>query len=340
LPENVVKVIDNLPYLNDNLFKQNKPLKIKDELLQETLNFFEKYNFTIKEADSKTTINPQIIGYIHESMANVAEEIYDRNDLGIFYTPRIEVDFMCRRSLVEYLSKQLPDIPKDKFYYLLFGTENERKTVGEWFDKEGLWYKLEEVLDNLSAIDPACGSGAFLIGLLNILTEIYKFIYNYITGLSDFEIKSKIIQHSLYGVDVMPWAIHVTELRLWLQLIAETDFKENKLREHPLLPDLDHLRIGDSLLQEIENPRNEDGFDIVIGNPPYVRQEMISPPNRIKAEVTLEDRREYKEKLIQSVKARFPVVKKIDKRSDYYIYFYFHGLGLLNSKGTFLFYYF
>jgi len=236
--------------------------------------------------------------------------------------------------------KTITRYSKDKFYYLLFGTENERKTVGEWFDKEGLWYKLEEVLDNLSAIDPACGSGAFLIGLLNILTEIYKFIYNYITGLSDFEIKSKIIQHSLYGVDVMPWAIHVTELRLWLQLIAETDFKENKLREHPLLPDLDHLRIGDSLLQEIENPRNEDGFDIVIGNPPYVRQEMISPPNRIKAEVTLEDRREYKEKLIQSVKARFPVVKKIDKRSDYYIYFYFHGLGLLNSKGTFLFYYF
>jgi len=75
----------------------------------------------------------------------------------------------------------------------------------------------------------------------------------------------------------------------------------------------------------------------VIGNPPYVRQEMISPPNELKAEVSLEDRREYKEKIIKSVKNIFPVIEKIDKKSDYYIYFYFHGLGLLNEKGTFCF---
>lgn len=82
---------------------------------------------------------------------------------------------------------------------------------------------------------------------------------------------------------------------------------------------------------------DKNGFDIVIGNPPYVRQEMISPPNKLKAEVSLEDRREYKEKLIKSVQAQFSVIPSIDKRSDYYIYFYFHGLSLLNDKGTFCF---
>ncbi|MFH1585159.1 MAG: Eco57I restriction-modification methylase domain-containing protein, partial [archaeon] len=82
---------------------------------------------------------------------------------------------------------------------------------------------------------------------------------------------------------------------------------------------------------------DKNGFDIVIGNPPYVRQEMISPPNRIKSEVTLEDRREYKEKLINSVNSKFPVIESINGKSDYYIYFYFHGLSLLNEEGTFTF---
>jgi len=64
---------------------------------------------------------------------------------------------------------------------------------------------------------------------------------------------------------------------------------------------------------------------------------MISPPNRIKAEVTSEERREYKEKLINSVMARFPQINKLDRQSDYYVYFYFHGLALLKRGGTFCF---
>src|SRR3989338_6992557 len=82
---------------------------------------------------------------------------------------------------------------------------------------------------------------------------------------------------------------------------------------------------------------DEGGFDIVIGNPPYVRQEKIAPPNKLKEEITLEDRREYKEKLIKSVQNRFPVVFDWDKKSDLYVYFYFHGLSLLNSGGVFCF---
>ncbi|MDD2666722.1 MAG: Eco57I restriction-modification methylase domain-containing protein [Methanocellales archaeon] len=480
LPEDVIKVISNSPYLNGGLFRQNDldelNVKITDSLFQKIFDFFEKYNFTIKEdmpLDSEVAVDPQMIGYVYESLANVAEEIYDRNDLGIFYTPRVEVDFMCRRSIVEYLSKQLPDIQKDKIYHLVFDLPEEKERIEKWFDKEKLWYKLEEVLDNLSAVDPACGSGAFLVGLLNVLVELYRIIFRHIKrDLSDFELKNKIIQYSLYGVDVMPWAIHAAELRLWLQLIVETEFKKEELRKHPLLPNLNlNLRIGDSLVQEmggisfnvrtnnlkphlkkkLDNLKQEkrkyfensltakfktpeevkteeirlfeeiiderieslgtdievyeteikkaksqrtltgeykiddkkvkenearieanekeieklkkvkevlkdpekkpfiwdidfaeifgdkNGFDIVIGNPPYVRQEMISPPNKIKSEVSAEDRREYKEKLIQSVKNQFSVINKIDGRSDYYIYFYFHGLSLLNEKGSFCF---
>ena len=480
LPEDVVKVISNAPYLNGGLFRENGldnlKILITDKIFQEVLEFFESYNFTIKEdmpLESEVAVDPQMIGYVYESLANVAEEIYDRNDLGIFYTPRVEVDFMCRRSLVEYLSKNLSELPKEKFYSLIFDPAEEREKIEDWFTKNEHWRKLEDTLSNLSVVDPACGSGAFLVGMLNVVSDLYRMIYKYIgNSLSDFALKNRVIQYSLYGVDVMPWAIHAAELRLWLQLIVETEFKKEELRQHPLLPNLNlNLRVGDSLVQEIggisfnlrtnnlkdhlnrklddlkqekrkyfensptakfkspeevkeeeihlfeeiinerveslttdiqvfehnikiarsqktlageqvidekkvnenllrintnkeeiEKLRNvknhlndpekkpfvwdidfaeifseKEGFDIVIGNPPYVRQEMISPPNKLKSEVTSEEKKEYKDKLIESVKERFPVLKDVGKRSDYYIYFYFHGLSLLNNNGSFCF---
>ncbi len=488
-PEEVNRVISNSPYLNGGLFKENDLDKLKveitDKLFQNIFDFFEKYNFTIKEdipLDQEVAVDPQMIGYVYESLANVAEEIYDRNDLGIFYTPRVEVDFMCRRVIVEYLSKHLPDIPKDKIYHLVFDSPEEKEKLKKEFGDKKIWYEIERVLDNLSAVDPACGSGAFLVGLLNVLAELYRMVYaNIKNDLTDFELKKRILQYSLYGVDVMPWASHAAELRLWLQLIVEGEFKKEELRKHPLLPNLNlNLRVGDSLIQEIgglsfnlrtnedikphlreqldnlkqekrkyfensptvkfktpeavrseetrlfeeiiderieglkkdteslennmkkqgkqvglfnseinveaevylkekekinatekeiqqfeeeieklkkikellKNPEkkpfvwdidfaeifgDKNGFDIVIGNPPYVRQEKISPPNKLKAEITLKDRKEYKEKLIKSVKNIFPIINKINKKSDYYTYFYFHGLGLLNEKGTFCF---
>ena len=480
LPDEVVRVVSNAPYLNGGLFRENEldnlKIRITDKTFQEILEFFESYNFTIKEdmpLESEVAVDPQMIGYVYESLANVAEEIYDRNDLGIFYTPRVEVDFMCRRSLVEYLSKNLAELPKEKFYHLIFDPAEEREKIEGWFTKNQCWRQLEDVLNNLSVVDPACGSGAFLVGMLNVVSDSYKMIYKHIgNSLSDFALKNRVIQYSLYGVDVMPWAIHAAELRLWLQLIVETEFKKEELRQHPLLPNLNlNLRVGDSLVQEIggisfnlrtnnlkehlkkklealkqekrkyfENSPNvkfkspeevkdeevrlfeeiiderieslttdiqvfehnikmagsqktlageqvtnakkvnenllridtnkdeieklrnvkrhlndpekkpfvwdidfaeifaeKEGFDIVIGNPPYVRQEMISPPNTLKSEVTKEERNKYKEKLINSVKEKFKVIKNIDKRSDYFVYFYFHGLSLLNANGTFSF---
>jgi len=488
-------LLEYAPHLNGGLFREGKldkheslkNLILPDYLFLELIqDFFERYNFTIKEdmpLDQDVAVDPQMIGYVYESLANVADEIYDRNDLGIFYTPSIEVEFMCKRSLVEYIWNNMLDIlPKEKIYHLLFDLPDLDEDLIEYFNSNNIWHRLEEVLDNLSVVDPACGSGAFLVGMLNILSEVYSYIHIQLSrNIPDFDRKYRIIQRNLYGVDVMPWALHAAELRLWLQLIVDSEFKPEKLKKGPLLPNLDmNLRRGDSLIQEIggltfnlrqnvlspelkkkleqlksekqkyfessrtgkfrkseeirkeeisifkeiikqrinlienkikesedkllksqkteqtflgERPKSKvqleieeekrekslekeifklkeelnnlkkldkkilnpeekpfvwdinfaeifgdkGGFDIVIGNPPYVRQEMISPPNKIKSDVSLEDKREYKKKLIRSVQSVFPIVTKIDKKSDYYIYFYFHGLGLLNKKGVFCF---
>ncbi|MBW1973043.1 MAG: hypothetical protein JRI44_09475, partial [Deltaproteobacteria bacterium] len=180
LPKDVDEALASAPYLNGGLFKKNKlddlALNLSDKFMEEILNFFEKYNFTIKEdlpLDVEVAVDPEMIGYVYESLANVAEEIYERQDLGIFYTPKEEVDFMCRRSLLEYLSKTT-DIKKEILYRLLF---DEDKTNVERSLKDSDYEKLEESLDNLSVLDPACGSGAFLVGMLNLLVETYNFIY-------------------------------------------------------------------------------------------------------------------------------------------------------------------
>ncbi|MEM2956648.1 MAG: hypothetical protein QW041_03700 [Candidatus Pacearchaeota archaeon] len=187
LPDSVLRVISSAPYLNGGLFRKNNlddlKIEITDRMFQRIFEFFEKYNFTIKEdmpLDQEVAVDPQMIGYVYESLANVAEEIYDRNDLGIFYTPRIEVDFMCRRSLVEYLSKRLPEVPKEKFYHLIFDLPEEKEKIEKWFIKENLWKRLEEILEDLSIVDPACGSGAFLVGMLNVLVELYRTIYKHL----------------------------------------------------------------------------------------------------------------------------------------------------------------
>jgi hypothetical protein len=496
LPEEVKNAVSASPYLNGGLFRENEildtlPIKISDSLFKEVFEFFEDYNFTIKEdlpIEEEVAVDPQMIGYVYESLANVSDHIYEsekklrdifdeRGRHGIFYTPRIEVDFMCRRSLVEYFSKNLPGVKKDVFYHLVFDQHEEKLDYEKKIEKD-FWPNFEGVLDELSIVDPACGSGAFLVGMLNVLTELYKITYNHLGRTkNDYDIKMRIAMRSLYGVDVMPWAIHAAELRLWLQLIVDSNLTLSQLRTGggPLLPNLTmNLRIGDSLVQEIgginltlrsndlpqylkdklnelkiekqnyfssnkkgrfskpEEIENEQinlflqiindrinklksrlfdvdkikktaqigldgrvlqtpqkkleaesqeveqtkqdiqseikhlesaredlkdrekrkfvwdidfaeifgdkgGFDIVIGNPPYVRQEMIAPPEKLKADVDKSDRDNYKDKLLESVKNKFPVIEKIDRKSDLYVYFYFHGLSLLNNKGSFCF---
>ncbi len=476
LPQDIKQILAEAPYLNGGLFHRNAlddlPFHISDDLFEKVTGFFEKYNFTIREdlpLEVEVAVDPQMIGYVYESLSNVAEEIYERQDLGIFYTPAVEVDFMCRRSLVEYLTKHIDDLPKEQIYRLLF--DEDKKTVSDYISERALWYKLEEALDNLAVIDPACGSGAFLVGMLHVLVELYKLTYTQIKReITEFELKKKIIGNSLYGVDVMPWAVHSAELRLWLQLIIEENIPYEQRKLYPLLPNLNmKLRVGDSLVQEIggenlhirdsrlapaikrrllslkaekekyynndptakfKNPESllqeelrvfgeilsekiitlrkeiqslegekkkvqmemfdvgkkqekqkilfeeqiklkeqeierlqetehklkmpgqkpfvwdidfaeifgdKGGFDIVIGNPPYVRQEDIAPPNKLKAEIIPEDKKRYKEKLLNSIQIHYPFVSKIGKRSDLYIYFYFHGLSLLNENGIFCF---
>ncbi len=119
-PPDIRKILAEAPFLNGGLFRKNEldelKFHISDCLFERILEFFEKYNFTIREElplEVEVAVDPQMIGYVYESLSNVAEEIYERQDLGIFYTPTVEVDFMCRRAMVEYLANHLKELPKE-----------------------------------------------------------------------------------------------------------------------------------------------------------------------------------------------------------------------------------
>jgi superfamily I DNA/RNA helicase len=248
LPEAIRDALALAPYLNGGLFvpneldRRHKP-QISDARLARILAFLDGYNFTISEdtpLDQEVAVDPEMIGKVYESLVNVSEEVDERGAAGIFYTPRVEIDLMCRLSLVHWLVNQLGEEHKRLLYEVVFAFDPEDKERADAaLANFNLWPRLYELLCNLIALDPACGSGSFLVGMLYVLDDLMARA-NHQLGYEQtpYERKKRIIGQNLYGVDVMDWAVHVAELRLWLQLVIDTDLEPAELQFRPLLPNL------------------------------------------------------------------------------------------------------
>lgn len=269
-PDPIKSVLQNAPYLNGGLFTRNLlddkydgDFVIHDALMEKILGFFERYNFTIAEdspLDVEVAVDPEMIGKVYESLVHVSEEAREQQEAGIFYTPRTEIDLMCRLSLVDYLANHLGGDHDGRggsrtapIYEFVFALEQDEKDAADRkFQKLDLWEKTNRLLREITVLDPAAGSGSFLVGMLKILDDLLlRAGRNLGAQETVYERRKRIIGDSLYGVDVMPWAVDVCELRLWLQLIIETDIEPAELRFRPLLPNLSFkIRHGDSLVQE------------------------------------------------------------------------------------------
>jgi len=258
IPEPFKTHLVQAPYLNGGLFRPHEDydteaLFITDETIINFVNFLFSFNFTLEENtlyDEELELNPEFLGIIFEKLINKAH--------GAIYTPRLEVDFMCRLSLVKYLQQNcLSSIGLENLYKLFFpeyGAENEQ-TTGNFTEEEAK--DLLDKLETVTVCDPAIGSGAFAVGMLNVIDEIECSIYNHflpnIPISSPYERKKRIIFQSLYGVEVKQWAVWITQLRLWITLLieAEDSFKHS---EEPLLPSFDFkIKQGDSLIQMLGN---------------------------------------------------------------------------------------
>lgn len=477
-------VLRVVPYLNGGLFREDPEIdylniKLTDNLFIKIFDFLESYNFTVREntpLDEDLEIDPEMLGNIYEAMVNVTEIASEdeRHKAGIFYTPRTEIEFMLRRSLVEFLFNKTK-VDKFQLYQFIFPEIDKQKIPK--FPREDA-RKLYDILDCITTVDPACGSGHYLVvtvqALFDLKKELWVQLGNSEESFPAFKEKLKIIEGSIFGVDIKKWATEIAKLRLWLDLMIEAKDEQLGPSGEALLPNLAFkIRVGDSLVQEIggvffrakeikdippslialrdqlidvkkdyfhglkdinekdvkskeikffkalleekinnikekinkieaslrEQPRDqmlfptmkgepkqaklelskkdrerisqlkedlarleeekkklsirefafwpiefaeilsggngEGGFDIVIANPPYVRQELISDPKSPENKLVA---KKYKENLLKQMRLDWNDeggnLIKISQRADLYVYFYLKGLQLLNPDGV------
>ena len=277
--------------------------------------------------DFNTEIGVNILGRMFEqSLSDLdslrGNEKFSRKKDGVYYTPEYITDYICRNTIIPYLSKT--------------STNDVHELVSEYSND------LDQLIDkikNLRILDPSCGSGAFLVQAANVLLEILKTIHSEKIHakkipttthsqytMDDFSVNETmhmLIRNCIYGIDLNPAATEISKLSLFLKLANPTE----------KLPDLiPNIKNGNSVIHnKNHDPKALDwktafpktfengGFDIIIGNPPYVRQE------------TLKDIKDYMQLPDNNTLGLKNFI--IDRKSDLCVYFYYHSINNLKNKG-------
>jgi hypothetical protein len=363
-------LVGEVPYLNGGLFEEDEDdrdpdIVVPDRAINAVVNeLFERFNFTVTEStplDVEVAVDPEMLGKVFEEL------VTGRHETGSYYTPKPIVAFMCREALKGWLSSQLL---------------GESKAAIESFVDEHIPTELQnaeavlKVLRSVKVCDPACGSGAYLVGMLHELLDLRAALFatKKLDAKSTYDRKLEIIQCNLYGVDQDPFAVNIARLRLWLSLSVEFEGQVP-----PPLPNLDYkVESGDTvgsqnpsgflvglrkaLVEEYLSAKAEymtahharkleirkkiselradiatwshrggndfdwpiefaevfanGGFDVILANPPYVRQELIG-------------------ELKPTLARLFPEV--YSGLADLYCYFYARALQLLRQDGMLAF---
>ncbi|MBS1745281.1 MAG: N-6 DNA methylase, partial [Bacteroidetes bacterium] len=233
---------DNIPYLNGGLFDESNEDKLfttlnLDAWLLPFVEILESYDFTVDESSSQyqqVAVDPEMLGRIFENLlASQNEETEklanQRKAFGAFYTPREIVDYMVNESLKAYLQTQWEgEGEKVKEKSEKWKEEIEKKVEPLFnVNVEVSHLKKEEktlllsFLEKIKILDPACGSGAFPMGILQKLVELHEALG---TVKSRYKLKKDILSRNIHGVDIMPMAIEIARLRAWLSLVLEETY--------------------------------------------------------------------------------------------------------------------
>ena len=241
LPEDEKALIGEVPFLNGGLFEETaldkrQNIGIPDETIRHILtDLFDRFNFTVMEStpyDVEVAVDPEMLGKVFEEL------VTGRHDSGAYYTPRPVVSFMCREALKGYLEGKETGLDADAIARFV----DEHDTAGISLIGAP---RVSEALSDVTVVDPACGSGAYLLGMMQELIELQTVLYNIgVDAKKIYDLKLEIIQRNLYGVDIDEFAVNIAMLRMWLSLAI--DYEGEKPEP---LPNLDFKVIrGDSLL--------------------------------------------------------------------------------------------
>jgi len=226
-----------IPFLNGSLFEKEDYMNAEmeerlyrdmDSLFKDARQFFNDYNFTVDELEPlefDVSIDPALIGTVFENMLPE----HERGSKGTFYTPRSESSFICRRAIANFL-KLTDDVSSDGKIFRDGLSEYVAKLKASKSEREIRSFK--EKLLSLKILDPAVGSGGFLLVAMQEIIGLIGEAESIVGWHSDVEDHKKRILPNLYGFDVEPEAIEIARLRLWLSLIIDQ-------REPEPLPNLD-----------------------------------------------------------------------------------------------------
>jgi type I restriction-modification system DNA methylase subunit len=270
-----------VPPLNGGLFELEDELDVRgrvpinNDVFGLILNLFERYNFTIEEStplDVQVAVDPEMLGKVFEEL------VTGRPETGSYYTPRPIVSFMCREALKHYIN----------------GVQPSKEAVAKFVDEEDAsdLQNPEAVLDALKRVrvcDPACGSGAYLLGMLHELMRLRAALFrsNKFDDKTLYERKRWIIENNLYGVDIDKFAVQIACLRLWLSLAIDSD------KPRPL-PNLDFkIECGDSLIAPAPSETEKQMT--------FARTAMVNEFRQTKGEYMREDDPERKRQLRQRI---------------------------------------
>ena len=312
---------------NGGLFKPDEVLdniKISDDLLVEHTRKLSEYDF---ESD----VDVNILGHIFENSLSEIEEVTQqinngavpqtskRKQDGVFYTPQYITKYIVENTVGRLCAekKQELNIVEDEYF------SDQRRQLKT---KQRLLEQLQQYrnwLLQITILDPACGSGAFLNAALQFLMAEHKLIDEMEAKVAGSaivfqDVENSILEHNLFGVDINEESVEIAQLALWLRT-AKPHRKLNSLNEN--------IKCGNSLIsdpaiagekafnwqEQFPKVFEKGGFDIVIGNPPYVQ--------------AAENDKEY-------YKQNYPAV---EGHIDLFELFIQKGIDLLKNKGFFAF---
>ena len=275
-----------IPFLNGGLFEpldnyqwEIARFNIDNEIFsnkEETgiLDFFDRYNFTMNEEEpleKDVAVDPEMLGKIFENLLDVK----DRKSKGAFYTPREIVHYMCQESIANFLVNKVGVKYEEIKEFIQYGemirdADLKEATKDSYLIGESIFkniIQIDNALENIKIADPAVGSGAFPLGILNEIVKMrdiltsYMLIYNRL-GLfgkiyseeqitnnkrSIYNMKWNTIKNSIYAVDIENSAVDITKLRLWLSIVVD------QVDDPEPLPNLNcKIMQGNSLVDEFE----------------------------------------------------------------------------------------
>ena len=268
-------VLGFVPYLNGGLFRRNAledriddegEVSLPDEVFdpdadseeeqeQTLLGLLSRYRFTTREStpdDQSVDPDPELLGRVFENLYQGDE----RRNTGTYYTPREVVHFMCREVLDGYLRDEtgVDQSTLDTLRQEAVGSRDEHQPLSNIPTDA-----LIDALETIRVCDPAVGSGAFLLGAIQEMVALRRgILYSQRSYVEPHELyrmvsewKRRIIENSLYGVDINPEAVEICRLRLWLSMVLDMDEPPDPKSDWAL-PNLDfQILAGDSLVDGV-----------------------------------------------------------------------------------------